>query len=131
MRGEEVDIKIRKPRAKETKPREQPERELRNNVIRELRRCGCKVKRIENSICGQNKSIADLLVFNPSKCIGGFLELKSMTGVLSKGKNSQEEFFYLCKTCGINCWLVRTVEEAKEFLLIENRAGGRLCNKNQ
>lgn len=107
--------KARKERAKETKPREQPERELRENVIRELRRAGVKVMRVENSIVGKhNTGISDLIVFNLKNGVGGFMELKSSIGDLT---GHQPEFQEACKACNINYWVVRSVEEAKEVVL--------------
>lgn len=109
----EMPKKPRKERAKETKPRLQPERELRNNVINELRKRGIKVMRLENSIVGENNTgIADLIVFNLRKGIGGFIELKAEQGVLT-GK--QPEFQEACRVCHINYWIARSVEEAVEF----------------
>ena len=114
MKGEKITV--RKKRAKETKPREQPERELRNDVIKQLRRKGVIVMRIENGVGGRrNSGIGDLLVFNLNKNIAGFIELKdSKHGVLSK---VQKIFRENCIRCGINHWVVRSVSEAMEVIL--------------
>lgn len=107
---EEKPRKPRKLRAKETKKRKQPERELREEVIKELRKHGIKVMRIENSIVGKNNTgIADLIVFNLRKGIFGFIELKSRRGSLT---GRQPEFQEACRTCGINYWIVRSKEDA-------------------
>lgn len=109
-----LKVKTRKKRAKETKPREQPERELRNNVIKALRKIGCHVYRIENAITGRNNTgISDLLVFRPSQGICLFIELKSVTGPL---QSNQRVFQGLCDTCGIRYRVVRSVDEAVEVV---------------
>lgn len=100
-------------RAKETTPREQPERALRNEVIKELRRHAVKVMRVENSICGKNNvGIADLLVFCESTFWGGFLELKAEKGILS---DEQKEFQRLCALCGIKYLVVKTLEDVERI----------------
>lgn len=103
-------IKVRKARAKETEPRDQPERELRNAVIKELRRRGVKVMRIENSIVGRrNTGIPDLWVVNRRKNIAGWVELKSSIGILT---GNQPQFREDCLRCGVNHWVIRSVDEA-------------------
>ena len=100
----------RKPRALETKPREQPERLLRNEVIKELRKKGWEVIRIENGIGGRrNRGVPDLWVFHEYKRIAGWIELKDIHGVLSL---EQRIFQTYCKACYVNHWVIRTVEEA-------------------
>ena len=112
MAGKE--IKVRKKRKKETKPREQPERELRNEVIKQLRKRGCIVWRIENSIGGRSVGLPDLLIFNPNKNFGAFCELKSGRGVLSKQQKYVRE---LCLQCGIKHYVVRELSEAMQIFL--------------
>ena len=112
MKGEEV--KQRKERAKETKPREQPERELRNAVIKELRKHGVKVMRIENSITGRrNTGIPDLWVVNVLKNKAGFMELKADKGVLS---DNQRIFREDCLRCNVNHWIIKSVVDAMEAI---------------
>jgi hypothetical protein len=111
---EEKPKKPRKLRAKETRPRKQPERELRNAVIKELRRHGIKVIRVENSITGKNNTgVADLIVFNLHKGLFAFVELKAEQGRLT---GRQPEFQEACRICGINYWVVRSVREAVEIV---------------
>lgn len=115
MRGQKIETKIRKKRKKEERPRLQPERELRNIIIRELRRNGIKVRRIENSITGKNNnSIPDLWVANIYKKKAGFMELKSEKGVLSEG---QKIFREECINCSVNHWVIRSLDEAKKAIL--------------
>jgi len=106
--------KARKARARETTPREQPERELRNTVIKELRRHGVKVMRVENSITGiNNTGLPDLWVVNVNKNIAGWIELKSLRGVLT---GNQPQFREDCLLCGVKHWVVRSVSEAMEAI---------------
>ncbi len=115
MRGEKVEIETRKKRDKETKPREQPERELRNIIIKELRKRRVVVKRIENSITGKNNvGIPDLLVFNRAKRQFSWLELKSLRGVLSP---KQKEFREDCILCNTRHFVIRSLTEAIEAVL--------------
>ena len=89
-----------------------PEAEIRNDIIKEFKSRGIKIKRIENSIGGRHKSIPDLWFFDPVTKKAGWMEVKSLTGNLSKGKDSQEEFRDLCLLCKIPHWVVRSVYEA-------------------
>jgi len=115
MKGEKVEVKKRKKRAKETSPRLQPERILRNDVIKELRKRGVKVMRVENAIVGRrNIGIPDLWVVNINKNIAGWIELKSKQGLL---KTHQKVFREDCLRCGINHWVVRSVSQAMEAVL--------------
>ena len=107
-------FKPRKERAKETAPRNQPERELRNEVIRVLREKHCRVYRIENSIAGKSTGIADLLIFNPRQGKWCFMELKSHRGRL---QDNQRVFKDLCQRCGVPYFVCRTVEDAMEIVL--------------
>lgn len=101
-------------RKKETVPRKQPEAEIRNDIIKGLRAMGVKVMRIENSIGGKNNTgIADLLVFSEYRAIGGFMEVKAPNGRLT---GNQPEFRRLCLDCGINYWVVQSLEEAKKAI---------------
>lgn len=105
--------KPRKPRAKETAPRNQPEAEFRRILIPHLRRKSCYVMRIENSIGGRhNIGVADLIVFCEATLWGGFIELKAQDGRLS---DEQKEFQRLCALCGIKYLVVRTLEEAQRI----------------
>ena len=109
--------KPRKARAKETTPREQPEREFRNEVIKHLRKKGCIVKRMENGVCGKlGRGVPDLLVFCPTydenffiqKMIFYFLELKSDVGQLGP---EQEEFKKCCEAAGVRHVVARTLDD--------------------
>lgn len=102
--------KPRKERSKETTPRRQEEAKFRRILIPHLRRNGCHVMRVENSIGGRhNVGVADLIVFCESTFWGGFVELKARDGRLS---DEQKEFQRLCVLCGIKYLVVRTLEEA-------------------
>lgn len=89
-----------------------PEADIRNDIIKKFLGLGIKIKRLENSICGRHKSFPDLWFFDPVTKIAGWIEVKSKTGTLSKGADSQEEFRDLCKVCNVNHWVVRSVDEA-------------------
>lgn len=89
-----------------------PEADIRNAIIEEFLNRGMKIKRLENSICGRHKSFPDLWFFDPVTKVAGWLEVKSLTGVLSKGEDSQEEFRDLCIVCNVNHWVVRSLDEA-------------------
>jgi hypothetical protein len=89
-----------------------PEADIRNDIIKEFKSRDIKIKRIENSIGGRNKSIPDLWFFDPVTRKAGWMEVKSKVGSLSKGKDSQEEFRDLCLLCHIPHWVVRSVDEA-------------------
>lgn len=113
-----LPIKSRKVRAQETKPREQPERELRKNIIKYLRNRGCSVKRIENSITRNlGNGIPDILFFTPVRGFNCyppsrfyFLELKSDKGTL---RPEQKEFKDLCGKSGTGYILARSVDDLK------------------
>lgn len=109
MSGEPV-AKARKGRGKDKGPRRQEEAELRKEVIKELRKRGCFVKRVENSICGElGRDVTDLIVFNLTTKRGGFMELKTPTGIMDEG---QKKFREACLICNINHWICRSVYEA-------------------
>ena len=111
MKGEPVEMKKkRKERTKETRPRNQPERELRNKIITELIDRGIVVMRVENSIFGRrNTGIPDLWYFNETKARGGWLEVKVPGGPLT---GNQPRFKQLCELCLINHYVVHSVLEA-------------------
>ena len=70
IQGKDVlpDVRLYKPRkkrAKETQPRNQPERKLRNEAIAYFRKHGWIVHRLENSVWGKNNvGLPDLHVTN-------------------------------------------------------------------
>jgi len=114
------DIKLkknRKKRAKETTPRNQPERELRKEVINYLKCEGCVVKRIENSISGKNigNSIPDLWVFYEPTQWGGWIELKAPgKDLYDKG---QIHFRDMCLTTNVNHLVVRSIDELQPIFI--------------
>ena len=117
MTGHGDEVKVRKVRAKETSPRKQPERQLRAEVIRYLRKKRCIVKRIENAICGRHigRGIPDLLFFTPVKELNlyppsrfYFVELKSSVGKL---RPEQEHFKALCERSETGYILARSVAD--------------------
>ena len=122
IQGQVVMPEVKMPRkkfirAKEIVPRKQEERAFRAQVIKDLRRHGCTVKRIENSITrGLGNDIPDLLVFTndlypPIKMI--WIELKSSTGVLSDG---QKRFQDLCAMAGIKHIVPRPENDVWEMV---------------
>ncbi len=106
--------KIRKQRAKETAPRNRPEDKFRGDLIKYLRKKGCKVVRVEPSFRGEF-GLGDLWVFCEATSWGGWVETKSLTGDLS---DDQKEFRRLCALCGIKYLVVRTLEEAERIYRI-------------
>lgn len=114
VHGKDVlpEVKLRKPRAKETKPRKEydlQEARFRRDVIRHLRKKGCVVKRIENSI-NSSHSIPDLWVFCPEKQWGGWVELKSEKGIIRDG---QTEFAVLCRKTKVNHIFARSIDDVR------------------
>lgn len=109
--GNKQPDKIRKKRAKETKPRRQEEAEFRKVVIKHLRSRGYMVKRIENAVTGTHlgNGIPDLLFFTSTKFY--FLELKSSTGVL---RPEQIEFRYACERTGVGYILARSIKDIED-----------------
>ena len=89
-----------------------PESDIRNAIIKKFRSLGITIKRIENSICGRHKSVPDLWFADRVTKTAGWIEVKSATGRLSKGPDSQEEFQADCNICNVNHWVVRSVNEA-------------------
>lgn len=102
----------RKPRADKGRKRgayEQPERALRHDVLKYLRKRGCRVKRIENSIVGKNNiGLPDLFVVNPANNWAGFVELKSATSGL---RPEQEQFQFDCQAGGIKHIVCRCIKD--------------------
>src|SRR3990167_5117625 len=95
----------RGPRA----PYRQNEAILRREVIKYLKKQGCKVWRIENSLRG-NRGIPEIFFSQARIGIGGFIELKSLNGVLS---THQLNFQARCGIHGIKFWVIRSVEECR------------------
>lgn len=112
----EVKLSVkRKPRTKETKPREQPERELRKEVIKALRKKGCKVTRIENGITGKNNTgIPDLLIWHPLYGMY-WCELKAKG---EKLKPHQEAFRELCLNHCINHIVIDDLADLPKFFKV-------------
>jgi len=110
------DIKIRKPRAKETKPRKEYDRaedKLRPLIIKEFRRLGYVVYRVENSISGRrNSGLGDLFVLHVGKGFSAWVEIKTEIGVLS---DVQRVFRSLCDQTNTKYVVVRSVEEIKDI----------------
>lgn len=102
-KAKEMGIKVRKPRAKELLPRKEYDRaedRLRPVIINELRRLGCKVMRLENSITGKNNiGFPDLWIFNPRNNWGGWIEVKTPFGIML---DEQLDFQSMCKLCKVN-----------------------------
>jgi len=102
---------MRKQRAKETQPRQQPEAELRKEVIKHLRKKGFKVWRVETAIVGQI-GLPDLWVSHRLLAKAGWIELKAQNGVLS---TEQLEFIDLCGRGGVFCFVVRSIEDCNRI----------------
>lgn len=112
MAGEEVKQKRkRKPRGKDKGPRQQPERELRKEVIKWLRKHGAEVWRVENSVYRQ-VGLPDLLFFHPSEGFF-FCELKSNKGRL---REEQKYFRDLCIRHKVNHVVIRSIDQLKDIL---------------
>jgi hypothetical protein len=107
-------IQPRKKRAIEIGPREQPERELRNQIIKELRKRGIKVMRVEPCFGKYNIGIPDLWVMNINKNIAAWFELKSDHGIL---KPHQKQFREDCLRCNVKHYVIRSISDALEAIL--------------
>jgi hypothetical protein len=103
--------KVRKVRAKETKPRRQEEAEFRKVVVRYLKSKGYYFKRIENGVTGKylGNGVPDFLFFTRTKFY--FLELKSQTGGL---RDEQEEFKQACERTGVGYILARSIKDIED-----------------
>lgn len=104
------EVKISKPRkkrAKETKPRNQPEAELRKAVIKEIRKRGGKVWRVESALSAY-KGLPDLCFFINNKFY--WCELKAQKHTWYE---EQIEFKELCISSGTNYIIVMSVEDLK------------------
>ena len=85
----------------------QEEALLRKDIIRHLRKNACHVWRIEPSFKGKF-GCGDLWVFSMKNKKGGWIEVKSPTGLLT----GQQPFFQqMCNETNINYWVVRSVED--------------------
>lgn len=102
----------RKKEVVKRKAYDQAEARLRKEVIKELRRRGYKVWRIETAIMGQ-LGLPDLLIMKISGGQGAFIELKTPQGYLSK---EQVEFCSLCDTNRMYYYIVRSMDDLDIFL---------------
>ena len=106
-KGEKVSLKQHKE--KEYKPRGKYNREedrLRPLIIKELRKRGFQVWRVETSIQHQ-LGLPDLWIANRLTATAGWIEVKTPTGVLSE---EQKEFADLCWLSKVNHCVLRSVE---------------------
>ena len=106
------DVKLRKPRAKETQPRkayDRAEDRLRPLIRTELRRLGYVVRRVEPAVSGEF-GLGDFWVMNERKKWAGWIEVKTEKGRL---EDEQKEIQRLCLVCGVNYRVVRSVEECQ------------------
>lgn len=101
--------KVRKVRAKELVPRQQPEAELRRLVVPILRKRGFKTYRIETAVRGQ-LGLPDFWIAHRTGRLGTFLELKAPHGIQS---DEQFEFEDLCRLNRIPYKIIKSVEEAQ------------------
>lgn len=109
----EIKVKRkRNERAKETQPRRKEEAIFRTNLISFLRRKGCKVFRIEPAFRGKF-GLGDLWVSCRKTKWAGWVETKSLTGVLS---DDQREFKEDCGICNINHIVARKLDDVLVIL---------------
>ena len=90
----------------------QPEAIFRTKLIAHLRKHSCHVWRIEPAVRG-NFGLGDLFVVCLKTKWAGFVELKSLRGVLS---DDQKEFQEDCRVCGINYIVCKHVEDIDELI---------------
>lgn len=105
-------VKMPYKRSKEVRKRAHyklDEAKLRVDVIKELKKQGFVVKRIETLASG----IPDLVVMHLGGGWGGFIELKTPIGVMS---DEQLRFKDLCALNKVNHMVVRSVEDVKDIL---------------
>lgn len=109
------DVKMPYKRKKETRPRVLLElRVIKPAIVKHLRRNGCRVWILENSIVGEeNSSLTDLIVYNPRYHELWWAEVKRPDGRLSKG---QVIFQEICKDCSERHIVLRSVEDCKVIL---------------
>lgn len=100
----------RKPRTLGLKYNREEDK-VRTDIIKELRKKGYKVRRVEPFVRGKF-SLADLYVWKRDKFMA-WLEVKSSSGVLSPG---QLEFQEDCISCKIHYHVVRSVEQALDIV---------------
>ena len=113
IKGEPVELK-QKPYFKETvrrAPYNREEDRIRPLIIKELRRLGWKVVRVEPVFRGEF-SLGDTWISHEDKRIAGWCEIKSATGSQSDG---QKEFQRVCKVCKVNYWVVRSIEDCQKI----------------
>lgn len=114
MSGEDVkQRKVRRERSDSGGSHNNPEEELRNEIIKELRASGFKVKRIENSITGKNNvGLPDLFVTSISTNFMGFIEVKTPGNwKANKLKGEQLAFRKDCLRCGVKHWVIRSLDD--------------------
>ena len=90
----------------------QPEAVLRKAIVKELRRRGFQVWRIEPSFRGK-WGVADLWFFSLRAAGGGWIEVKTPTGTLN---DDQIEFERLCFENRIFYQVLTSVEDIKTYL---------------
>lgn len=110
--GRDILPEVKMPRKRSVRPKglkyNNPEAQLRKDIIKALRRHSVRIYRIENSICGKSSGIPDLLVFSDKMY---FIELKSAKGRLQE---NQVEFQRLCQLADINHIVCRSEEDIKK-----------------
>ena|SRR3990167_11090027 len=106
-------VKPKKPR----KPRptgltyKRDESKIRTDIIKELRKHGYKVWRVEPSFRGKF-GLGDLWVMH-ERGVASWLEVKALNGVLS---GDQSFFQRMCRNCKVNYHIVRSVQEALDIM---------------
>lgn len=104
------DVKIKKKRKKETKPRkayDRAEDRDRPEIMKRMRRDGWVLKRVEPFTKGEF-CLGDCWGELPKQNVMGWVEFKSETGKLSK---DQAEFRDRCYLAKVKYWVVRLSED--------------------
>lgn len=114
--GREVLPTLKMPcrghRGKDKGVRNREEDQHRPLIIKQLRKEGWRVTRVEPVFSG-DFSLGDLWIRNLTAGIAGWGECKSSFGALSDG---QKEFKKECEFCRIPYWVLRWDEENKKII---------------
>ena len=102
------------------KPYDLAEARLRKEVVKELKKQGFIVKRVETL----SRGFGDLWLFHAAGRWCGWAELKTPTGRLS---DEQKKFQELCGINGINYVIIRSVEDAKNIIKTDLTKQDKSC----
>ena len=119
MKGDHVEMKAKRQRSAETKPREMLEKKLEREIIIALKMVGCDVGKCgEQSTYNSNfvlEGMSDLIVFI-HKCVL-FMEVKQECHRNEKNgglRDTQVRFKSICEKCGLRYVVVYNKSEALE-----------------